>query len=374
MSLKILCLLPEMTDTRIARRVDMLNRGGFEVEAAAFERDNSWGRLPDCPIQRLGPISRRRYVFRISKLLAAAPKIIAAIRRSDIVYAFNPDLAFLAIIARAGLNRPLVVEVADIMAAQTAQGWSGRAVRALEKRILARARLLVLTTEGYRTYYRDWVGTKTPITVIENKLDPEFVKSLSRINPLGPEADRLTGRRIRIGWFGRLRDEWTLRVLEELTQRAPHKFTAVMAGTPSPYLKDFSNRVARNPRIEYRGVYNYPEDLPALYDSVDLVMACYPPEIPYGWSQSNRYYDACLFRKPLIVRADSGDADGVAGHGIGLVISAAAVEEAAAAINGVAPEDWARWRDNAAALPPPVYLSTGEGKILKKALNELARG
>lgn len=374
MSTKILCILPTLTDTRIARRIDMLNRGGFAVEAVAFARHQLSGRRPDCPIQRLGRIPPRRYAARMGKLLAATPKVRRAIRRNHIVYAFGSDLAFLATISKAGLNRPLVLEVADIKDVQVADGWSGRAVRALEKRAVDRCSLLVLATGGYLSYYRRWLGTDPPSIIIENKLDQEFVKSMPGIDPPGPAVDPPPDRHLRIGWFGRLRDEWTMGVLEALTRLNPHKFTAVLAGTPSPFLEDFSARVGNNPNVEYRGGYSYPADLPALYDSVDLVMACYPPEIPHGWSQSNRYYEACLFRKPLIVRAGCSDADGVRRHDIGMVIDAAAIEEAAAAISEVSPEDWMRWRDNAAALPPHVYLSTSEANVLAKALNELDRG
>ena len=367
MSIKILCILPTLTDTRIARRIDMLNRGGFAVEAVAFERRQRSGRRPDCPIQRLGPIPPRRYAARIGKLLAAVPTVRRAIRRNDVVYAFNSDLAFLAAIAGAGLNRPLVLEVADIKEVQVASDWSGRTVRVLEKLAVDRCNLLVLTTSGYLPYYRRWLGAKTPSMVIENKLDPEFVKSI-RIDPPDPAA---MDRPLRIGWFGRLRDEWTMRVLEELTKAGPHQYTAVLAGTPSPFLEGFSARVDNSPNIEYRGGYSYPEDLPALYHSVDLVMACYPPEIPHGWSQSSRYYEACLFRKPLIVRAGCADADGVRKHDIGLVLDAVAVEEATAAIGEVPLEDWRRWRENAAAVPPPVYLSSGEVDVLARALANL---
>ena len=367
MSIKILCILPTLTDTRIARRIDMLNRGGFDVEAVAFERRQLSGRRPDCPIERLGPIPPRRYATRIGKLLAAAPKVRRAIRRNDIVYAFNSDLAFLAAISGLGLNRPLVLEVADIKEVQVAGGWSGRAVRVLEKLAVDRCSLLVLTTSGYLPYYLRWLGAEIPSVVIENKLDPEFVKSIPRIDPPGPAVDRP----LRIGWFGRLRDEWTMRVLEELTRLEPHKYTAVLAGTPSPFLEDFSARVDNSPNIEYRGGYSYPEDLPALYNSVDLVMACYPPEIPHGWSQSSRYYEACLFQKPLIVRAGCADADGVRKHDIGLILDAVAIEEAAAALNEVSLEDWLRWRDNAAALPPLVYLSIDEVDVLARAFTDL---
>ena len=367
MSIKVLCILPTLTDTRIARRIDMLNRGGFAVEAVAFERHQRSGRRPDCPIKRLGRIPHRKYAARIGKLLAAAPTVRRAIGRNDIVYAFNPDLACLAAISGLGLNRPLVLEVADIKEVQVAGSWSGRAVRALEKLAVDRCSLLVLTTSGYLPYYLYWLDAEIPCLVIENKLDPEFVESIPELDPPDPAVDRP----LRIGWFGRLRDEWTLRVLEELTRLEPHQYTAVLAGTPSPFLEGFSARVDSSPHIEYRGGYSYPADLPTLYNSVDLVMACYPPEIPHGWSQSSRYYEACLFRKPLIVRAGCADANGVRKHGIGLVLDAVAIEEATASINEVSLEDWMRWRDNAAAVPRSVYLSIDEADALAKAFGTL---
>lgn len=367
MSIKVLCILPTLTDTRIARRIDMLNRGGFAVEAVAFERHQRSGRRPDCPIERLGRIPHRKYAARIGKLLAAAPTVRRAIGRNDIVYAFNPDLACLAAISGLGLNRPLVLEVADIKEVQVAGSWSGRAVRALEKLAVDRCSLLVLTTSGYLPYYLYWLDAEIPCLVIENKLDPEFVESIPELDPPDPAVDRP----LRIGWFGRLRDEWTLRVLEELTRLEPHQYTAVLAGTPSPFLEGFSARVDSSPHIEYRGGYSYPDDLPALYNSVDLVMACYPPEIPHGWSQSSRYYEACLFRKPLIVRAGCADANGVRKHGIGLVLDAVAIEEATAAINEVSLEDWMRWRDNAATVPRSVYLSIDEADALARAFGTL---
>ena len=380
---KILCLLPSMVDTRVARRIDMLKRGGFEVEAAAFERHQRTGRAPDCPIRRLGRIPPRRYWSRIPRLLRAAGPVREAIRRNDVVFAFSPDLAGLALVAGAGLKRPMALEVADIYGVQVAPGWPGRAVRWLERRAVRHCRLLSLTSEGYRAYYRDWLGAEAPIIIMENKLDPEFVRSVNGSgNGPGngganhsPAADAPdAGGPLRIGWFGRLRDEWTLQVLDELTRAAPARFAAVLSGTVSPYVKNFDRRVADNPGLVYRGPFDrYPDSLPELYRGVDLVMNCYPPEIPSGWAQHNRYYEACLFGRPLIARAGCYDAAEVRRRDVGMVIDAARPAEAAAVIAAVKPDDLARWRRNAANLAPQVYAAIEEPDVLLKALSELAQ-
>ena len=331
------------------------------------------GGRPQCPVDRLGRIPPRRYWSRIPRLLRAAPKVRAAIRRNDVVFAFSPDLACLSLIAGAGLKRPLALEVADIYDLQVSEGWGGAAVRALERYAVRRCGLLSLTSEGYRAYYRDWLGADAPIIIMENKLDPEFVQSLNGSVRPAPEGEPLAERPLRIGWFGRLRDEWTLQVLDRLTRAAPGRFAAVLSGAPSPYIKDFTQRIADNPGLEYRGAFrDYPDDLPELYGGVDMVMGCYPPEIPSGWAQHNRYYEACLFRRPLIARAGCYDADEVRRRGVGLVIDADCPAAAAAAIASVSPGDIARWRGNAEALPAQVYASIEEPDVLVNALSEIA--
>ncbi len=366
---QLLCLLPSLHDTLIARRIAMLTRSGFAVEAAAFARPVGFGRAPGCPVVRLGALPPRQYLRRLPTLLRAAGQVRALIRRHALVYAFGPDLAWLATLAGAGLARPLVVEVADIKAIQVERSWRGRVVRALDKRVLSRSGLLVLTAAGYETYYREEVGVATPTLIIENKLDPAFTASLPP--PAPPGRGQAQARPWRIGWFGRLRDAWTLRVLDEVTRQAPGQFTAVLAGTVSPFLREFSARVAANPHLAYRGGYRYPDDLPALYGGIDLTMACHTPRRPDHWSRGNRYYEACLFRKPVLIRAGQAPAHEIRRHGIGLIIEAGGVREAVATLRGIRAADMAHWQENLAALPPSVYTTTTEGAALRAALVRL---
>ena len=378
MGASVLCLLPRMDDTRIARRIAMLREAGCTVEAAAFARDDraGSGQPPDCPVTPLGRLRQGRYAARIPRLLRAARKTRALIRRNDAVYAFGPDLALLALLAGAGMKRPVILEVADVVHVQVAGGWAGRAVRGAERLTAERCALLALTTAGYLPYYRDWLGTTTPDLIIENKVDAAFAEMVRDAEAADAPADGP----LRIGWFGTLQDDWPLRVLQSLTAAAPERYRAVIAGVPT-WLGEgedargaLSRRIGENPHIEYRGPYRYPDDLPALYGSVDLTMACYSPEVPDGWSQSNRFYEACLFRTPLIVRDGCADVPPVREHDVGLVIPETDPHEAAARILDTPAEHWARWRANMAALPPRVYAAIDEPERLRRALAELTHG
>lgn len=364
---RALCIAPILTAPRIAKRVAMLRQSGFDVRLAGFERPQRLGRPPDCPVRSLGPMPDGHYATRLLRIARAAPKMRAEMRGCDLAYAFNSDSALLALLAGAGLRRPLVMETSDLMPPQTDVGLRGRAARALDRRIARSCKLLTLTSYGYETHFRDRLRVSTPRLVIENKAEAWFADAvLERDAPPSASAP-FAGRPLRVGWFGALRDEWSLRVLDALTRAAPERFSAALAGTPIG-LPNFEERVAANPNMAYHGPYDHPDGLPALYDAVDLTMACRAPETPDGLSQTNRYYDACLFRKPLIVRAGSVDGENARRLGIGLPLTASDPEEAAAEIRSVPDADWERRRSAMASLPREVYVSAGDAEALRDAL------
>lgn len=377
MTTRILSLQPTLTVARVAKRIDMLQRAGCKFESMGFERNLATGRLPNCPVESLGPMPHGRYLSRLVKMAWRLPKVRAAVRRNDLVYAFNPDMALLALAAGAGLGKPVVLEVSDIRPVQVAGGPLGLAFRRIDKWVTEACRLLVLTSEGYESYYRDWLAVATPRMLIENKLDAPFAAAVRTRRSDGFAAGApLTGRPLRIGWFGLLRDEWSLSLLEELTRARPGRYSVLLAGQAHNPLdeQEFLRRVADNPAFEFRGPYRHPEHLPDLYADVDLIMAGKPPTIPEAWSRTNRLYDACLFGKPLIVRAGSGDAALVQRHGIGAVVQSLDVAAAAQEIAAVEAAQWERWRTRVAALPPEVHSITNEAEELRAALAGLLAG
>lgn len=359
----ILFLNNSVDATNQAKRVDMFRRRGFEVEVAAFERayNLGFGRLPDCPVTRLGRIPAGRYFSRLFRVMLALRPVRAAVRRNRLVYAHSPEMGLLAVLAGAGLGRRVVLDIADIVEIQVSPGLAGRIGRRLERWMLKRCGLLVLTSEGYRAYYRERLGSAVPIMVVENKLEPP--PGAGTPAPAAPPS----GRPLRVGWFGRLRDEWTVEVLEALARR-PERPAIVIAGTPMPNLRDFERRVAGNPRFDWRGGYDYPDGLPGLYGEVDVAMNTYPPSVPSCWAQANRFYESCLYRRPQIARAGTVDGNSVARLGIGLVVDDRDPAAAAAAIARISARDVARWQAALAAVPPSVYILSEETDRLLEAV------
>ncbi len=372
MKTKILCVLPMTTDPRMALRIQMLQAAGFQVEAIAFETGQLLGRKPDCPVEFLGSLRFRKGYLRMPETIMHLPKIRTAIRRNDIVYAFRFDMLVLVMLAAIGLRKPIVLEIHDIRRQQVTQGLKGRLIRWFDRFATEACRLLVLTSDNYHGYYRDWLKVKTTSLVMENKVEAALA---AKVRERRMTDERLDSRRLRIGYFGYLKDEWSLYVLERLTSTAPERFEVVMAGSRHRrfFPGDFLHRIERNPNLHYEGAYQHPTDLPRLYADVDMMMACYPTFIPDRWAQSNRYYDACFFQKPLIVRAGTGDATEVGRRQIGLVLEGDDIEGAAAKISRVSAAQWEAWRQNMAALPEQVYVHTEEDvRRLGAALRQVA--
>jgi succinoglycan biosynthesis protein ExoL len=376
---KILFALQVVGQPRHSKRIAMLQEAGFSVEAIAFERKHHKGRIPNCPVRVVGEVEHGHYLVRALKMLAAIPSIRRAIRLNNMVYAFGPDLALICLLSGVGLGRPLVLEIGDIRNLQTAMMLKGRIVRSVEKLLTDSCCLLVATAPGFiDDYYRRWIGTKTPALIIENKLESSMTTSMH----CQRESEKIEGvplvdRPIKIGYFGLLRCNHSWQILEQLASTRPQEIEIIIAGMPvNP--KELPKQAEQYANIEYRGQYRSPEDLPSLYDSVDIVWACYPfprkNDHNWRWAKTNRFYESCYYQKPMISLEGSGDALEVERHSIGIIVPNAGVEEIIQTLDEINSEHLWAWRANMTKLPRDMYIYTTEANALKQALTDIAAG
>ena len=375
-NLRVLSALPVLGQPRHSKRISMLLQTGFKVEAVAFERDYHRGRLPCCTVERLGKIAHGRYLQRILKMINAFPQMRRAMRRNDIIYASGPDMALFALVAGLGLRKPIILEIGDIQAVQFAKGFRGYIVRALDKFVVNSSRLLVVTASGFVDYYyRKRLNTRTPVLVLENKLEMPVFDADRIAVPAPMKGTPLLDRRLRIGYFGLLRCDWSWRVLESLALSRPDEVKIVVAGYPMIPV-DLVERAAKLSNVEFLGEFHSPKDLPALYGNVDLVWGCFPipPEQDdrnWMWARTNRFYESCFFQRPIIVLAGSGDAAEVERYGIGMIVGGAGIAEVTDVLSGIKLDDILRWRENISKVPQRVYLYTTEIEELRKALGDI---
>jgi succinoglycan biosynthesis protein ExoL len=169
-------------------------------------------------------------------------------------------------------------------------------------------------------------------------------------------------------------------VLREVARRGAGRFEIVIAGfcmDPA----DLPRQAAGEPYVSFQGPYRSPQDLPALYESVDMVWACYPGrddnDPDWRWAQaicrSNRFYESCFFRRPLVTLAESADGQEVERLGIGLALrerSAGAVWDR---LNRVTDLELGAWRDRLLELPQSVSVYTDEPERLRVSLLDVMR-
>lgn len=364
-NVKVLSVLPVLGQPRYSKRISMLQESGFDVEVVAFERDYHKGRLPNCNIKSLGKISHGKYLQRVFMFIKAFPILRNAIKNNDIVYASGPDMAYLALLAGMGLRKPVVLEVGDIREIQVIKGFVGNFVRIVDKYLVQKCSLLVSTAPDFiNEYYEKWLNVKLPSIVLENKLEKNCDKEVfeNRTN------------KIRIGYFGLLRCNWSWEVLKNLAILNPDNIEIILAGYPiNP--ESIPEKVKAINNIMYLGEYKSPDDLSKLYGQVDLVWACYPypqdGDWNWKWARTNRFYESACFKKPMIVLEDSGDADIVKEKKIGKIIPLSDVTNAVKILGDINFEELNVWSKNIKKLPHSVYLYTTEKEELKKSILEI---
>jgi succinoglycan biosynthesis protein ExoL len=116
-------------------------------------------------------VSRLTSFARATWILARAQRRIKD--NTDTVVLVN-SLEMLMISSLCGLTRwPTVYDVSDIHPLQLSKSFVGRSLRWLERRMLMRVQLMVVSSPWYYwEYYRRWLGIPKPALLIENKVDP----------------------------------------------------------------------------------------------------------------------------------------------------------------------------------------------------------
>jgi succinoglycan biosynthesis protein ExoL len=352
------------------KRIRALQAEGAMITVFAFERRNYIDRTASNDIVTLGMVENGHYAKRLITYLKAIPRIRFAAQNADVVYAIHLDLLLLGWVACHLLRHPpkLVYEVRDIQLALFGNSLRSRALRWLERRLMRSVYLTVVTSEAYITgYFQQVQGLKSlPYMVIENKLEAQ-VLPLAQVSTQQPK--RLAPDVLRIGYFGMLRCPYSWEVLKRAAREGQGRIRVYVRGIPQelPHLEE---EARSTPFVEYGGPFKSPQDLPYIYGQVDMVWGAHCHAEPnLLWARANRFYEACLFKKPLFTQIGSQDARIVEELGLGPCIDLTDPEKAVQRILHIAPEEIAQWGNNLCALPQDMYIYTDEHQKLIRLLS-----
>ena len=318
--MRVLYLAHDLDDTAIWRRVEMLRRAGADVVVAGFQRGEA--PAPDGALV-LGRTQNGRLVARAAQVARTLPTLRRRLEQAfgqdgvDVILARNLEMLLLARSLRAG--PPVIYELLDIHRVMLREDAIGRAMRALERRLLRKVAQVWISSPGFEEQYLGPYGQGARDTLlVENK---PLVQGDPPQDP--PRLSLAEPGRITIAWPGILRCAWSLGVLDALTRAAPGRYRVVLRGRPArDAVPGFDSVVAVNPDLEFGGAYAWPDDLPQIYGQCDLAWLIdrFDAGRNSDWLLPNRLYEGALHGAVPIVLAGTQVARRAASENCGVIV------------------------------------------------------
>ncbi|MBT8400744.1 MAG: hypothetical protein KJO98_09725, partial [Rhodothermia bacterium] len=303
--MRITFVLPVVGDAHHTTRIVELASVGVEPQVLAFSREYYPPSTLPYSTEELGRIAHGKYIGRLAAQLRALPVIRRAIAQAEATYIYGLDLLALFVVARIGRRHSpvLIYEIPDIRERLSGSGLASRLVRLLERFLLKRVDVLVVTSEAYlHSYLRPLQRIRVDEeVVIENK-----VRSTVRTKISTPPR----GTAITVGYFGLLRCPRSLEILIRATELANGRINVELRGffMLGDQQANIMSRIESSERVRFGGSYRNPEDLEQMYARIDLAWISYPfadaDRGNWKWARTNRYYESNFFNTPVI--ASSG--------------------------------------------------------------------
>ncbi len=290
-------------DIAFIRRIESFLDIGCNICSFTFRRDGT----PESPGPAwrnldLGHVAHAHLFSRIKVLLTAVGKIFRYkkyFHSADIIYARNLDMALLAwlsIILFGNNSSRLVYECLDVHESLTKSNLFAKLLRFLERRLLNKTKLLVVSSPGFvQHYFTPIQNYNKPFYLLENKL---YFHKHTVSRPTTFKNEITNDDPIIIVWAGILRCQETLDVLKKLANSTGNKLHIRLHGIISYFLiPDFMQQIKGIPNIEYKGPYEWPNELEDVYKNADFVWA---QELSWkghnsDWLIPNRIYEASYF-------------------------------------------------------------------------------
>lgn len=330
---RIAYFVHDLNDPAVECRVAAFSAGGARVTVAGFYRREAVQRVSGASALPLDRSHNGRLLGRamlVLRRLLIAGKLRPHADHAQVLVARTLEMLVLASRYRAG-RQALVYECLDIHRVMLRRDLLGRAMRALERRLLRRCALVVTSSPAFVDhYFRDLQKYQGEVLLVENKV--AGIAALPAPASPGPPW--------RIGWFGMLRCAKSLAILREIAARSQGAIEVVIAGIPSHNeFDDFESDVSGTPGLTYLGPYGR-EDLPRLYGSVHFAWCIdyFEEGANSEWLLPNRLYESLAFGAVPIALAHVECGRWLEREALGLRIGHGG--DAGAALHALSPEDY----------------------------------
>lgn len=323
---KIVCITGLATQPRFIKRVQTLLSAGYEVTVYGRNREGYIGNALPEGVEYIDKGIQKDGKDYFSKFIAGYKDVrdlIKQYRSQDVwFYSFSLLTAVWFYFRRA----KYLYEISDILYGYKRLRIIEPLIKSLDKRIIKRSQLTVMTSEGfYRYFFGD--AKLTNVLIQPNKVS-------SKINIESRETTRI-GDSIRFSFIGAIRYfDTILRFAKVVGEKFPqHTFHFWV---DSSFGDAFREECKCYSNVIFHGKFKNPEDLNTIYSPTDVVVACYEnSNLNERIAEPNKMYEAILYCKSIVVQKGTFVADRVLEYQCGYAIDAYSEAEIERFINGL---------------------------------------
>jgi succinoglycan biosynthesis protein ExoL len=371
-------------ESTIIKRVETFRLHGCHVHTFMFARERfananwrTWDHV------HLGYTVDRNYLKRLPKLLTGLLKTIprlGTLRNVDAIYARNIDMLLVAFAAKA-LSRsraPLAYEVLDVQRVFLGDRIVNRVFRAIERLLLKRTAVLVVSSPDFMTcYFHPVQGYRGDWYLLENKIAAKQLETVDR-----PSAESLKppGPPWVIGWFGTLRCTRSLEILCTLADRLGDRVQIYMRGRPSEEdlpLAVLQEAVRSRTNMAFEGTYKNPADLADIYGRVHFSWCVdfLDDGSNSTWLLPNRLYEGGFFGTVALACAGTATGRMVEEKGLGIVLEQPLADTVAECLERIGETAYAASRRRVENLPRSIFLDeTDTLGLMRRLAGRIAEG
>ena len=288
---KIVFIAMALSQPRCIKRVISFKERGFECHVYGYDRGkydiNSYPE--DISVTNLGHLEDNKYLGKSIKVFRDILKIRKAHHSKDTVfYAFG----FFQALYLKLLGERYIYEISDILYAYPKFRHFVKPLKALDKKVIKKSLATVMTSGGFYT----WFDVKSPkIFVIPNKVSPSLQRP-----PVNLDFEK-TGK-LSFGFVGSLRYQTITLFAEVVGESFPEYEFHFWGGTTEDGLAKCKQLTEEFNNIHYHGPFRSPQDLPMIYNSFDITIACYQVKsFNEKIAEPNKLYESLFFCKPIVV-------------------------------------------------------------------------
>ena len=313
----IIFILNSISVPRCIKRINEFVDNGYNCRVYAFSRKEEKHNECKVDIQIVAEFDNRlSFAKRVPIIIKTLRNILKANKddKDAIYYVFGLDDAiFFKMLTR----RPFIYEESDLAHTYIGNKMIRQTLERMDKKIIKKSLLTVLTSEGFAEYhFGEKASWPKNIALVPNRLD-------ARIKDYPYTAQKVTSvETLKIGFVGVIRFKSIFAFAKYVLEKYPNIEIHFYGGV-TVKLQETFKELEKYDNCYFHGVFKNPDDMPAIYSSIDLVLSTYDTNFENVlYAEPNKLYEAVYFETPIIVSEGTFLAKKVERLGIGYAVDA----------------------------------------------------